>query len=93
MSDHPQFIPPSLVYAETLSAAHQLRSMSFRLLALASLLPLPPKEELDRLLGIATEQTFRDLPLLSLYVDLETLVREELLPTADSLEEAASHER
>jgi len=91
MRDRQQSIPPSFVFAESLSAAHQIRSIAVRLLAVAVLLPLPPQEEADRLMEDATEQTFRDHPALGLYVDLDSLVRDELLPAADALEEAASH--
>ena len=89
MSDFPQSIPPSLVYAEVRAAAHQLRSISSRLATMAGLLPLPPEEEIDRLLELASEQAFRDHPLLSLFVDLDSLVRGQLLPTADALDEAS----
>jgi len=91
MRDRQQSIPPSLVFAESLSAAHQIRAIAVRLLAAAVLLPLPPQKEADRLMEDATEQTFRNHPILGLYVDLDALVRDELLPAADALEEAASH--
>jgi hypothetical protein len=66
-------------------------TLAVRLLAAAVLLPLPPQEEADRLMEDATKQTFREHPILELYVDLDSLVRDELLPKADALEEAASH--
>lgn len=89
MADRDKSIPADLAYAEARAAAHQLRSIAARLLALAHMLPLPTEEVLDRLLDEDAEKTFRDLPLLSLLVDLETLVRDELLPAAAALDEAA----
>jgi ribosome assembly protein YihI (activator of Der GTPase) len=91
MPERPECIPAPLVVAEARAAAHQLRAIAARLLAMAHLLPLPPEEELDQLLERASEQTFKDYPLLSLFVDVETLVRDHLLPTADALEEAAAN--
>ena len=88
MADREKCIPPELASAEARAAAHQLRAIAARLLALAHLLPLPPEDELDRLLSSGQEQVFRDFPLLSLFVDVETIVRDQLLPAADALEEA-----
>lgn len=89
---HPSPIPPDLIIAETRAAAHQLRSIAARLLALAYLLPLPPAEEMEALLESATEEALKHLPLLSLHIDLDSIVRDELLPAAAALEEAAKRE-
>ena len=43
MADREKCIPPELASAEARAAAHQLRAIAARLLALAHLLPLPRK--------------------------------------------------
>jgi hypothetical protein len=58
MADREKCIPPELASAEARAAAHQLRAIAARLLALAHLLPLPPEDELDRLLSSGQEQVF-----------------------------------
>ena len=92
MADQPKCIPAALAFAETRAAAHELRALAARLLALAYLLPLPPPDELSALLEDATEATFEQAPILELHVDLDSLVRDELLPAAAALEEAANRE-
>jgi len=92
MADQPKCIPVPLAYAETRAAAHELRAIAARLLALAYMLPLPPAAELEALLEGATEETFKQAPILELHVDLDSIVRDELLPAAAALDEAARRE-
>lgn len=92
MHDQEKCISVPLAYAETRAAAHQLRAITAPLVALAHLLPLPPAPELEALLEDATEETLKRLPLLSLHIDLDSIVRDELLPAAAALEEAGRHE-
>jgi|GEM_PF-3229305 len=92
MSDRPNCIPAPLAYAETRAAAHELRAIAARLLALAYMLPLPPPAELEALLEGATEEALEGLPLVSLHIDLDSIVRDELLPAAAALDEAARRE-
>jgi hypothetical protein len=88
MADREKCIPAALVGAEARAAAHELRAIATRLLAMAHQLPLPPEAELDEILERGSEERFAELPLLGLFVDVETLVRDQLLPAADALEEA-----
>jgi len=92
MADQPKCIPVPLAYAETRAAAHELHAIAARLLALAYMLPLPPPAELEALLEGATEEALEGLPLVSLYFDLDSIVRDELLPAAAALDEAARRE-
>jgi hypothetical protein len=88
MADREKCIPAALVGAEARAAAHEIRAIAVRLQAMILQLPLPPEEELDELLERRSEEAFAELPLLGLFVDIETLVRDQLLPAADALEEA-----
>lgn len=77
--------PPEWVAAEVRASAHMVRGLAVRLLALADLLPLPPDEVLD---ALGSAQAFARYPAYELHADVYVAVKEHLLPSADSLEEA-----
>lgn len=90
MADRKQCIPMKLAVAETQAAAHELRAIAVRLLAVAHLLPLPPPDELAALLEDTTEATLAEMPVLELHISLDSITRDELMPAASALEEAAN---
>lgn len=87
MSDRMKHIPPVLMTAEVRAAAHELRAVAERLLALVEALPLPPANVRKVVYNATNEEFYKEFPTLELYVDVRELAGGQLLELAGELEE------